>query len=74
VCPAATGPAPDLSTTGDPALNSPWSCLGFPTVTFPLGYAADGTPLAVQLIGRFGSEFELLHVAEWCEQATRLQH
>jgi aspartyl-tRNA(Asn)/glutamyl-tRNA(Gln) amidotransferase subunit A len=74
VCPPATGPAPDPSTTGDPALNSPWSYLGFPTVTFPLGYAADGMPLGVQLIGKPGSELRLLLVAEWCEEATRSAH
>ena len=52
VTPAALGAAPDPSTTGDPAFNSPWSLLGLPTVSFPIGFSADGLPLAVQLIGR----------------------
>ena len=44
VTPATLGPAPDPSTTGDPAFNSPWSYLGFPTVSFPIGFSADGCP------------------------------
>src|SRR5262249_23100743 len=47
--PAATGPAPGLETTGDPAFNSPWSYTGLPTVSVPAGWTADGLPLAIQL-------------------------
>ena len=43
--------APDPSTTGDPAFNSPWSYTGLPTVSFPIGLAPDGLPVAIQLIG-----------------------
>jgi aspartyl-tRNA(Asn)/glutamyl-tRNA(Gln) amidotransferase subunit A len=68
VTPAALGPAPEPSTTGDPAFNSPWSYLGFPTVSFPIGFSGDGLPLAVQLIGGEGAELELLAVAAWCEK------
>jgi aspartyl-tRNA(Asn)/glutamyl-tRNA(Gln) amidotransferase subunit A len=68
VTPAALGPAPDPSTTGDPAFNSPWSYLGFPTVSFPIGFSGDGLPMAVQLIGGEGAELELLAVAAWCEK------
>jgi aspartyl-tRNA(Asn)/glutamyl-tRNA(Gln) amidotransferase subunit A len=74
VTPAAPGPAPDPSTTGDPSFNSPWSLLGLPTVSFPIGLSADGLPLAVQLIGRAGSDLRLLRVAECCETATRAAH
>ena len=52
VTPATLGAAPDSSTTGDPVFNSPWSLLGLPTVSFPIGLSADGLPLAVQLVGR----------------------
>jgi Asp-tRNA(Asn)/Glu-tRNA(Gln) amidotransferase A subunit family amidase len=69
--PAATGPAPDPSTTGNPAFNSPWSLLGLPTVSFPIGLSADGLPLAVQLVGGAGSDLDLLRTAEWCESAIR---
>ena len=34
VTPATVGAAPDPSTTGDPAFNSPWSYLGFPRSRF----------------------------------------
>jgi aspartyl-tRNA(Asn)/glutamyl-tRNA(Gln) amidotransferase subunit A len=68
VCPATPGPAPDRSTTGDPVFNSVWSYLGVPVVSFPIGLAANGLPLAAQLAGRSGGDVELLRVAAWCEQ------
>ena len=71
VTPAALGAAPDRSTTGDPVFNSPWSLLGLPTVSFPIGLSADGLPLAVQLIGRTGFDLHLLRTAEWCETVIR---
>jgi aspartyl-tRNA(Asn)/glutamyl-tRNA(Gln) amidotransferase subunit A len=71
VVPATLGPAPDVSTTGDPVFNSPWSFLGVPTVSFPLGLSAEGLPLAVQLIGRDGFDLHLLRTAEWCETVIR---
>jgi aspartyl-tRNA(Asn)/glutamyl-tRNA(Gln) amidotransferase subunit A len=71
ITPAAPGPAPDCSTTGDPVFNSPWSYLGFPTVSFPIGFSAERLPLAVQLIGRPGDDLNLLRIAEWCETVTR---
>ena len=51
ITPATVGTAPDPSTTGDPAFNSPWSYTGLPTVSFPIGLAPDGLPVAIQLIG-----------------------
>ncbi|HMF36680.1 MAG TPA: amidase [Isosphaeraceae bacterium] len=74
ITPAAIGPAPDRSSTGDPAFNSPWSYLGFPTVSFPIGFSAERLPLGVQLIGRPGSDLELLRVAGQCEQWTHSAH
>ena len=71
VTPATLGAAPDPSTTGDPVFNSPWSLLGFPTVSFPIGLSADGLPLAVQLIGRARFDLHLLRTAQWCETVIR---
>lgn len=71
VTPATVGPAPDPSTTGDPAFNSPWSLLGMPAVSFAVGISADGMPLAVQLIGRAGEDLALLQTALWCESIIR---
>jgi aspartyl-tRNA(Asn)/glutamyl-tRNA(Gln) amidotransferase subunit A len=67
--PATTGPAPDRSSTGDPAFNSPWSYTGLPTVSFPAGLSPEGLPLAIQLVGRPFDEARLLAVAAWCEHA-----
>lgn len=69
--PATTGAAPDPSTTGDPAFNSPWSFTGLPTVSFPIGLAPDGMPLAAQLVGYYELDVKLLSVAHRCEQAIR---
>jgi aspartyl-tRNA(Asn)/glutamyl-tRNA(Gln) amidotransferase subunit A len=69
--PATVGPAPGTETTGDPMFNSPWSLLGVPAVSFPIGLSADGLPLAVQLIGKAGADLELLRTARWCESVIR---
>src|SRR5262249_49760664 len=67
--PATLGPAPDASTRGDPAFNSPWSFRGMPTVSIPVGKSPEGWPLALQLVGRPWAEAELLAAAAWCEEA-----
>jgi aspartyl-tRNA(Asn)/glutamyl-tRNA(Gln) amidotransferase subunit A len=69
LAPATTCPAPDASTTGDPAFNSPWSYTGMPTVSFVAGWTDDGLPLALQLVGPRWCEAELLAAAAWCEEA-----
>jgi Asp-tRNA(Asn)/Glu-tRNA(Gln) amidotransferase A subunit family amidase len=71
VTPATIGTAPSPSATGDPAFNSPWSFAGLPTVSFPVGLAADGMPLAAQLVGDCRRDYDLLRTAEWCEAAIR---
>lgn len=70
--PATTSPAPDAGSTGDPAFNAPWSYTGFPTISFPVGLAPDGLPLAIQLVGRPWSERELFPIALWCEEALNV--
>jgi aspartyl-tRNA(Asn)/glutamyl-tRNA(Gln) amidotransferase subunit A len=74
VMPATIGPAPPVTSTGDPALNSAWSYLGLPAVSFPIGLTADGMPLAMQLVdGREhpGATGRLLRTARWCEDILR---
>jgi aspartyl-tRNA(Asn)/glutamyl-tRNA(Gln) amidotransferase subunit A len=72
VMPATVGEAPDPSTTGDPALNSPWSYTGSPALSFPIGLSAGGMPLALQLVEpRPLSECDLIETACWCEAAVR---
>ena len=72
--PAAPGPAPDRSTTGDPRFNSPWSHAGVPTVSIPIALTAGGLPIALQLVGPAWSEAELLATAEWCEAQIPFGH
>lgn len=71
VVPAAPGPAPDRSTTGDPAFNSPWSYTGLPVVSLPIQMSHDGLPLAIQLVGPPFSEARLFATARWCEHRIR---
>jgi aspartyl-tRNA(Asn)/glutamyl-tRNA(Gln) amidotransferase subunit A len=71
VTPAALGPAPDCSTTGDPSFNSPWSYTGLPTISFPIALSLDGMPLSIQLVGRPFEECGLFETALWCEEALR---
>jgi amidase len=45
----------------------PWNHLGNPAMSVPAGFAADGMPLAVQIIGRPGDEATLLGLAAQLE-------
>ncbi len=65
--PATASTAPDRSTTGDPAFQSPWSFLGFPAVAVPVTMGADGLPLAVQIVAGWRQEAVLLEAAHRIE-------
>jgi Asp-tRNA(Asn)/Glu-tRNA(Gln) amidotransferase A subunit family amidase len=61
--PAATGPAPrGLASTGDPAMNAPWTALGTPAISIPLPVGAD-LPLGLQLTAAHGQDGLLLRTA-----------
>ena len=61
--PAATGPAPrGLSSTGDPAMNAPWTALGTPAISIPLP-VGDRLPLGLQLTAAHGQDARLLRAA-----------
>ncbi len=45
----------------------PWNHLGNPAMAVPAGFAADGMPLSVQIIGRPGDEATLLSLAAQLE-------
>jgi len=67
--PGAPTPAPrDLSTTGDPMFQSPWTVAGVPVVTLPTGLSSRGLPLAIQLVGKRFDDERLLAVAGWAER------
>ena len=46
-----------------------WNVTGNPAASVPVGVAADGLPVAVQLVGRIGDEPTLLGVAAQLERA-----
>lgn len=46
----------------------PGNLLGFPAVTFPVGYDADGLPIAMQVMGRPWMEHVLLRLARMAGQ------
>ncbi|MFM9959863.1 MAG: amidase [Planctomycetaceae bacterium] len=71
--PAARGAAPTPETTGDPCMNSPWSFLGFPTITIPMALSPEGLPLGLQLVAGPGQDIELFRVARWCESILARQ-
>ena len=66
--PTTTSPAPaDLTTTGNPVFQVPWTSAGLPSITLPSGLSESGLPLGVQLAGQPFSEGNLLAAARWCE-------
>ncbi len=68
--PTTPTPAPrDLSTTGDPVFQSPWTSCGLPTITIPSGISeSTGLPLGTQLAASPFEEARLLAGARWCEE------
>ena len=48
---------------------APWNLAGWPAMTVPAGLDSAGMPLAVQLVGKPGSEAQLLAVAAQLERA-----
>jgi Asp-tRNA(Asn)/Glu-tRNA(Gln) amidotransferase A subunit family amidase len=69
--PAATGPAPKgLASTGNPAMNAPWTALGTPAITIPMPVGSD-LPLGLQLTAARGQDGLLLGVAERLSEILR---
>jgi aspartyl-tRNA(Asn)/glutamyl-tRNA(Gln) amidotransferase subunit A len=69
--PATVDLPPASETTGDPWCNSPWSFLGYPTVSVPLGWSGDGLPLAVQVVAAPWHEHHLTATAARLERVFR---
>ena len=62
--PAATGPAPaGLGSTGDPAMNAPWTAIGTPAISIPMPVGR-ALPLGLQLTAAHGEDDALLRTAE----------
>jgi Asp-tRNA(Asn)/Glu-tRNA(Gln) amidotransferase A subunit family amidase len=61
--PAATGPAPlGLKSTGNPAMNAPWTALGTPAITIPMPVGS-ALPLGLQLTGAPGQDARVARAA-----------
>jgi amidase len=64
----ARGEAPlGLADTGDAVFCIPFSALGGPAITLPAGTSANGLPLGVQLVHRWGEDQRLIETALWVE-------
>ncbi len=67
VTPPATGEAPTVESTGDPAFCTLWTLCGVPAISLPTALGPRGLPLGIQVVGRSGESNYLLAVAAWCE-------
>jgi Asp-tRNA(Asn)/Glu-tRNA(Gln) amidotransferase A subunit family amidase len=68
----AFGEAPlGLHYTGDAEYCAPWTLLGVPAVTLPIGFGKNGLPLGLQLVAAYRSDLRLLRVAKWTEAVLR---
>lgn len=68
--PSAPGAAPKgLGSTGEPTFNRLWTLLGTPCVNVPGLSDADGLPLGVQIVARFGRDRFALSAAALLEGA-----
>jgi aspartyl-tRNA(Asn)/glutamyl-tRNA(Gln) amidotransferase subunit A len=74
VMPATTDVAPITDSTGSPWCNSPWSFLGTPVVTIPLGWSDEGLPMGIQIISDHWHEDTLLARAAIVEHVFRVDN
>jgi Asp-tRNA(Asn)/Glu-tRNA(Gln) amidotransferase A subunit family amidase len=67
----ASGEAPKgIDFTGDASFCAPWTFLGVPAVTVPVGFGDAGLPLGVQFVGAAHADDALLELAGWVEERT----
>lgn len=68
--PSAQGAAPKgLTSTGNSTFNRLWTLMGTPCVSVPGLADANGLPLGIQVIGRFGADRQTLEAALFVESA-----
>jgi amidase len=64
----AFGEAPkSLSFTGNAEYCAPWTFIGVPAVTLPVGFGKNQLPLGLQIVGPYREDYRLLRVAKWIE-------
>jgi Asp-tRNA(Asn)/Glu-tRNA(Gln) amidotransferase A subunit family amidase len=70
ISPPSLGPAPKgLGDTGDPAMNLPWTQLGFPAVNIPVEKDPNDLPMGLQVICKWNKDEELL---AWSEEIEKV--
>jgi aspartyl-tRNA(Asn)/glutamyl-tRNA(Gln) amidotransferase subunit A len=67
VLPSMPDGAPDRSTIGLHFCQVPWTIMGWPSITVPLGLNGEGLPLGIQLVGAAFAEQSLFATARWFE-------
>jgi Asp-tRNA(Asn)/Glu-tRNA(Gln) amidotransferase A subunit family amidase len=69
IAPSATGPAPSsLASTGNAAMNLPWTQARLPVLGIPAGRARNGLPLGLQFVARPHHDEHLL---AWAAELSR---
>jgi Asp-tRNA(Asn)/Glu-tRNA(Gln) amidotransferase A subunit family amidase len=64
----AFGEAPEgLGYTGDAEYCAPWTLLGVPAVTLPVGFGKNRLPLGLQIVGPYREDHRLLRASKWIE-------
>lgn len=72
ISPSTLGPAPKgLESTGDPAMNLPWTQAGLPALNLPAGKSSDGLPLGLQIVGNWYKDESLLFWAKDLEKVLK---
>ncbi|MBC6439919.1 MAG: amidase [Rhodospirillales bacterium] len=70
--PSARGRAPEgIGVTGDPAMNAPWTFVGWPVVTLPCASDGDGLAYGMSAVARPGQDERLLAACRALEPAIR---
>ena len=57
----------DITNTGNPMFQGPWTSCGLPAISIPSGLADTGMPMGIQLASSHYQEARLLAAAGWCE-------
>ncbi len=64
----AFGEAPaGLDYTGDAQYCAPWTLLGVPALSLPIGFGRHRLPLGIQIVGPYREDLRLLRVTKWVE-------
>lgn len=68
--PCAIDDEPEVDRTYDRQARTPFNVTGTPAISIPIGFAGNGLPIGMQVIGRSFDEAMVLHVAGAYEAAT----